>query len=754
MSPKLTASGILAFIFLGVLIHPCFNLSLRAQTTSAQQWSQLYEGMSANTQTETGEGSSPGNLIFQQSQERVSVPRQVPERQTERSTSRMGKAVVGDRQRVISNLEIKLQPYLNKELIGDQPLKQFGYDQLRADRFQFDPIANPSLPRNYFLGPGDEVLIHDSLGKSGAAVGVQGTLVDPSGLLHIPGVEPIKAWNLTLEQLNEELRARTKFLYATLGRLRSIQVNLIGEANRPGLHRVPAIASVYNVLALAGGVKKSGSLRQIQWKRGNKLIAEIDLYEYLLKGETLKEITLKSGDTLFIPMLQNAFAVTGAVKRPAIYETKNNITFNQALELAGGLQADTSGMIQIERTVPGQGRMLIRISLDNNASRNQKLENLDIIKVFPGGSSQTVKVTGEVVNLPGNYPLLKEMTLADLVIAAGGLDHPESTDLVVFITRWEYSDLKSERKIYKIRLNPETLETKPAFNLKRGDSVLIRHHGEYRAPMFITIAGEVQFPGTYEFELGTRISEIIKKAGGYTDQAFLEGAIFTRNLLVEKEKAIDMRLRKDSERALLQSTVSASASLTSPQTQLQAVNAIRAGLNETNQIESQRSLDEEETEIATVQDINQGRVIIKLRPVNELQNTVDDLELRDGDILTIPQISNTIMVKGETLGEASIPYSKGEEAEYYIDQLGGLRDSADLDDVYVIQASGIVIKDSGYDIRQGDTIIVPPDLRPKESTIKEYATVVDIIFKTFTTIAILYSIGILQAPSAIGMLAF
>ena len=598
MSLKSKVSGILAFIFLGVLIHPCFNLSLRAQTTSAQQWTQLYEGMSANTQIETGEGSSPGNLIFQQSQERVSVPRQVSERQTERSTSSMGKPVTGDRQRVISNLEIKLQPYLNKELIGDQPLKQFGYDQLRADRFQFDPIANPSLPRNYFLGPGDEVLIHDSLGKSGAAVGVQGTLVDPSGLLHIPGVEPIKAWNLTLDQLNEELRARTKFLYATLGRLRSIQVNLIGEANRPGLHRVPAIASVYNVLALAGGVKKSGSLRQIQWKRGNKLIAEIDLYEYLLKGETLEEITLKSGDTLFIPMLQNAFAVTGAVKRPAIYETKNNITFNQALELAGGLQADTSGMIQIERTVPGQGRALIRISLDNNASRNQKLENLDIIKVFPGGSSQSVKVTGEVVNLPGNYPLLKEMTLADLIIAAGGLDHPESTDLVVFITRWEYSDLKSERKIYKIRLNPETLETKPAFNLKRGDSVLIRHHGEYRAPMFITIAGEVQFPGTYEFELGTRISEIIKKAGGYTDQAFLEGAIFTRNLLVEKEKAIDMRLRKDSERALLQSTVSASASLTSPQTQLQAVNAIRAGLNETNQIESQRSLDEEETEIA------------------------------------------------------------------------------------------------------------------------------------------------------------
>ena len=764
MSPKSKLSGILAFIILGVLIHPCFNLSLRAQTTSAQQWTQLYEGMSSNTQIESDEDSSPGNQIFQQSQERVRVPGQFPERQIDKSDPRIEGLAITERQRVISNLEQKLQPYLNKELIGDQPLKQFGYDQLRADRFQFDPIANPSLPRNYFLGPGDEVLIHDSLGKSGAAMGVQGTLIDPSGLLHIPGVEPIKAWNLTLDQLNEELRTRTKFLYATLGRLRSIQVNLIGEANRPGLHRVPAIASVYNVLALAGGVKKSGSLRQIQWKRGNQMIAEIDLYEYLLKGETLKEITLKSGDTLFIPLLQKAFAVTGAVKRPAIYETKDNITFNQALELAGGLQVDAMGKIQIERTVPGQGRMMIRVSLDNNDSRNQMLENFDVVKIFPTKAPLNVSISGEVIKKPGTYPLLKEMILADLIVAAGGLGHPESTDLTVFITRWEYNDLRSQRKIYKIQLNPETLKTKPSFNLKRGDAVLIRHHSEYRKPMFVTIAGEVQFPGTYEFELGTRLSEIIKQAGGYTDQAFLEGAIFTRNLLIEKEKAIDIRLRKDSERALLQSTVAASSSLTSPQTQLQAVNAIREGLNKENEIESQlsegneiesrRNSDEEKTEVSTVQDINQGRVIIRLRPINELQNTVDDLELRDGDILTIPQKSNTIMVKGETLGEASIPYSEGEEADYYIDQLGGIRDSADLDDVYVIQASGIVIKDSGYDIRQGDTIIVPPDLRPKESTIKEYATVVDIIFKTFTTIAILYSIGILQAPSAIGMLAF
>ena len=141
MSPKSKVSGILAFIILGVLIHPCFNLSLRAQTTSAQQWTQLYEGMSANTQIATSEGSSPGNLLFQQSQERVRFPVQVSERQIDKSDPRIEGLVITERQRVISNLEQKLQPYLNKELIGDQPLKQFGYDQLRADRIQFDPIA-------------------------------------------------------------------------------------------------------------------------------------------------------------------------------------------------------------------------------------------------------------------------------------------------------------------------------------------------------------------------------------------------------------------------------------------------------------------------------------------------------------------------------------------------------------------------------------------------------------------------------------
>ena len=226
-------------------------------------------------------------------------------------------------------------------------------------------------------------------------MGVQGTLIDPSGLLHIPGVEPIKAWNLTLDQWNEELRARTKFLYATLGRLRSIQVNLIGEANRPGLHRVPAIAR-FTMLALAGGVKKRKPTADSLETR-NQMIAEIDLYEYLLKGETLEEITLKSGDTLFIPMLQNAFAVTGAIKRPAIYETKDNITFNQALELAGGLQVDAMGKIQIERTVPGQGRMMIRVSLDNNDSRNQMLENFDVVKIFPTKAPLNVSISGEVI---------------------------------------------------------------------------------------------------------------------------------------------------------------------------------------------------------------------------------------------------------------------------------------------------------------------------------------------------------------------
>ena len=751
MRPQTFVFRILVFLMMGMVLYFNLQKSLEAQTTNAQQWSQLYEGMSSSTSL-GGEGAV-GNLPLQQSRGEKRIPQQV-DRQAEIPSAFREQDTSLFKKIVISDLEKKLQPQLNQDLVREQPLKQFGYDQLRADRFQFDPIANPSLPRNYFLGPGDEVLIHDSLGKSAAMGGVQGTLVDPSGLLHIPGVEPIKAWDLTLEQLNKELRARTKFLYATLGRLRSIQVNLIGEASRPGLHRVPAIASIYNVLALAGGVKKSGSLRRIQWKRGNKLVAEIDLYDYLLQGESEQELTLKSGDTLFIPLLKNAVAMAGAVLRPGIYEIQKEVNLKQGIELAGGLQPEIMGQIQIERTLPGQPSKLIRVFLADPDSGRQKLENHDVVKVFPGSRSRTVKISGEVIQAPGNYPMLEGMNMSDLVQAAGGLDHPESTDFTVFITRWEYSDTTSQRIIYKIRLDSQTLKTKPEFSLKHGDAVLIRHHGEYRQPSFVTVAGEVRFPGTYEFILGDRLSDVIQKAGGFTKEAFLEGAVFTRKALVLKESAVDMRLRKDAEHGLLQSTIAASSSLTSPQIQLQALSAIRQELNETELNHAVQIQKVEKAESAKLQDINLGRLIIQLRPISEFMNTVDDVELADGDVLTIPTKSNTILVKGETLGEASLPYKAEEELDYYIDQLGGLRDSADLDDVYVIKASGIVVKESGYDIRPGDTIIAPPDLRPKESTLMEYATFVDIIFKTLTTLAVLYSIGILQAPSAIGMFAF
>ncbi len=636
---------------------------------------------------------------------------------------------------IISDLEKKLQPKLNPGLTGEKPLRQFGYEQLRADRFQFDPIANQSLPLSYFLGPGDEVLIHDSLGKESGLLSAngQGLQVDPSGLLHIPGVRPIQAWNLTLEQLNEELREKTKFLYATLGRLRSIQVNVVGEAKRPGLHRVPAIASVYNVLALVGGVKKSGSLRRIQWKRGGEKVAEVDLYDYFLAGNSLSEVSLKSGDTLFIPLLKNAVSVSGMVRRPAIYELDGNTSVEEGIALAGGTLPDSDpGLVQIERSIPGTGRSLIRVSLDETSSRSLLLRDHDVLKVFPPVEDKMVIVNGSVIRKPGNYPLLDQMQMSDLILAAGGLDHPEATDLTAYISRWEYRNGESLRQIYRIKLDPHKLTTQPEFNLRHGDSVLIRHLAGYREPGYVTINGEVRFPGTYEFIQGERLSDVLKKAGGFTKKAFLEAAVFTRRMLRSREVAIDTRLRKDIDHALLQSTVAAASSLTSPDTQLKAINAIRQGLNEAQADKSVK-----------IQDINLGRLVLKLKTLADFVGTADDVELMDGDVLTIPPVTRIVMVKGETLGEASLPLVEGKTATFYIDQLGGLRNSTNADDVYVIQASGLVVRDSGYEISAGDTIVAPPDLRPKESAIKEYATVVDIIFKTFTTVAILYSIGIL-----------
>lgn len=754
------------FLFWAIFLLPSLSYAQTSNLNPAGL-SQLYNSVSTSGSAPNSVTVTPGASLFQQ-QNQVSPPK--VDAQNQEVNQEQNKDSPNPSENLlkqyfdpgrVTQLEQELQPRL--PIGSTAPLRLFGYTQLASQRFEYDPVANPGLPDGYLLGPGDEITVHDSLGQGGAgtSIGALPLKVDPSGQLHIPGVQPIQAWNLTLDQLNQELTEKTKFLYATLGRVRSIQINIAGEAVNPGLHRIPATATAINALVLTGGVRKTGSLRQIKWFRGRTLVRELDLYDYLLNGRISPDLRLQSGDTLFIPLLKDAVGVSGAVRRPGIYELSGERNLAQVIEMAGGVAPGVSlERIQLERQDSLKGTTMLTLS--GSELEASPVQVHDILKVLPRPALRNVRIEGNAVANAGQYPMLPGMKLADLLIAAGGLVHPESTDPRVLLSRWEYKDGRSQRAVYSLTLNPKTLETQPKLELQNGDAFTLRFNADYAKPEFVKLSGEFRYPGTYEILPGERISDLIRRAGGFAERAFLPGAVFTRPTLAVRERVVDQRLSSDIDKALLQSTVRAPASLTSPETQLAAVREIRSGFETSRQSEQQiaattalaaaqetRTGEQRDQAISEAETLtsesSSGRVLIQLQDLDIFETTVDDVELRDGDSLYIPAFQNTVLVKGETFGEASLAVQEGKTVDYYLEQFGGVRASANPDEIYIIRANGRVESNAFPDgeIVAGDTIIVPPDLTPKESIIKEYASVVDILFKTVTTIALLYTTGLL-----------
>ena len=285
--------------------------------------------------------------------------------------------------RPISRLELKLQPLMGGGLSPQGmpvPLRQYGYEQLRAEDMEFDPVANPAPPAGYRMGPGDEVVIY-----SVSEPNLVRLRISADGKLRHPAINPIQVANRTFEEVQEQLSKENRFMDLVLEKLRSIQVNIIGEAANPGLHRVPATANVAQVISLSGGIRSSGSLRKIEWRRNRKLLTRIDLYDYLLKGLSPRVSHLESGDTLFIPLMKKAVAITGAVWRPAIYELKQETTMKQVVELAGGFQPDyLRDCIVLER-ITISGRELIPV-LNGAVFLSTPVKNFDVIKIYPNSS--------------------------------------------------------------------------------------------------------------------------------------------------------------------------------------------------------------------------------------------------------------------------------------------------------------------------------------------------------------------------------
>lgn len=434
-------------------------------------------------------------------------------------------------------------------------LKQFGYDFFKNSLQLTSAIDAMPVATTYQLGP-DDVL---SLNVWGSVNLHQEMIVNRSGELMIAKIGPVKVWGLPFDKAQEAVKAALSRSYRnfdmslTLGKLRSIQVYVVGEVEAPGNYPVSSLATVINALAAAGGPSRNGSLRAIRITRGNQTVATVDLYDMLLSGDRNKDVQLQNGDTIFVPVIGSIVAVAGEVRRPAIYELNGKTTLPEILQMAGGVAASGSlGRIQIERIEKNSSRIVLDYPLKSSDLKSElgmvELKDRDMVKVFPVQTAvrQVVVLKGNVQQT-GENQFRPAMRLLDLIPSTQML-LPESYLDSVEITRMSPPDYRRELITVSLR---RALAGSEADNppLQEQDTVRVFSRWEMEEKPRVSVNGAVINPGAYDYYPGMSIRDLVTAAGSTKRNAFFDQAELSR-IVINGDKAESSRIQLDLGKAM------------------------------------------------------------------------------------------------------------------------------------------------------------------------------------------------------------
>lgn len=413
--------------------------------------------------------------------------------------------------------------------VSTTDLQQFGYDLFASEPTNFTPVTDVPVPAEYVLGPGDEVKVQ-LFGKDNKELALT---VDRQGLVSFPQIGPISVSGLSFAQakalLAEQIQQKMIGVSAsiTMGQLRSIRIFALGDVYRPGSYTVSGLSTLSSALFASGGVKTIGSLRNIELRRNGRKVVTIDLYDFLLRGDTSKDVRLLPGDVVFVPSIGKTVSIAGEVVRPAIYETKNEKTVADILKLAGGLMPKAYlEKALIERVDTKGEQKVINLSL-LGAGSNMPIRNGDVIKVFSGTEFENNQIM-MIGNLkrPGKYAWENGMRVSSLIASMDDL-LPE-TFLEYGVIEREAEDTREPMMIrFKLGelLAPQAKGGALDLALQARDRVYVFKRANFREQPKVSIAGSVQTPGEYEYKRNMRLADLVLAAGGVlreTDLGFVE----------------------------------------------------------------------------------------------------------------------------------------------------------------------------------------------------------------------------------------
>lgn len=684
-------------------------------------------------------------------------------------------------------------------------LRRFGSDAflsrgMNSKTTSFDLPVGP----DYVLGPGDGINIDVWGGMSQRFT----RNVDREGRLMLPEAGPVVVAGLTLERVQKMIQEaltpqfRNARVEVSIARLRTVRIYVVGDVQRPGAYDISSLSTPMNALYAAGGPTAVGSLRTLKHLRGKQLVGEVDLYDFLLRGMRSDGERLEPGDTILVPPVGVQVTVSGMVRRPAIYELRNETKLSEVLDLAGGLLvAAAMKEVKVERIEAHEQRISMSIHVPEGGTSEALVKAIQTFVVQDGDhvsvapilpySERAVYIEGHVVR-PGKFPYRDDMSLNDVIRSYQDL-LPEPSDHAAII-RVRPPDYRPETIDFSLS---EVLIGNDPINLQAFDTIRIFGRYEIDAPR-VTIQGEVQHPGQYPLPEGMTAAQLVRMAGGFTRSALLESADLTSYEVVHGEKIVSHRTTVDIGRAVKAKDSTADAELkpgdvltvhqlsgwsdigasvtikgevTYPGTYgiqdgeklssvLKRASGFRPGaypvgavllrnqvreMEEKSRAELIRQLETTsagaklspsvngQEEIGTIQFIMAqqkqvvqqlksqpptGRLVIKISSdIAAWENTPADIELRAGDVLTIPKKPSFVLVTGQVFNSAALTFVPGKSAGWYLSHAGGPTSMANKKEIFVIRANGSVVgRDSGgwysnsvleTKMQPGDIVVVP-----------------------------------------------
>lgn len=690
-----------------------------------------------------------------------------------------------------------------------QTLQQFGYNFFNSAADKFAAMDDIPVGSDYLLGTGDRI----NLTVWGGIDASYPLEVNRSGEIIIPKVGPVKVSGVAFGQLPQLLSGQLSRIFrnfqlsVTMGKLRMIKVYVVGDVAAPGDYNISSMSTLLNALSMAGGPTRSGTLRSIAIKRNGKLVDTVDLYDFFLKGDKSRDIRLQHGDTVFVPSIGSVAGIAGNVRRPGIFELKDEKNLKDLLALADGIvPTGYLQRLQISRVDAYEKKSVLDVNLDPKTAGKDldslasaiPLKDMDLVKIYPIDSTVRgyVRLSGYVLR-PGDYAIKSGMTLRDLLPPDNLLPeynqtigtlirlvapdfHPEMIlinpakasaglpgfnpelqefDTIKIYSRWEMEEMPYVRingevqkpgeyrllqgmtvrdllytagnvKLTAFMGNAEiarmhrsgsavtlssliidlgkALANDPKHNiqLEPFDVISIRQIPDWSQELerYVTVSGEVKFPGVYPIFKGERISDILRRSGGFTERAYLRGAKFTRVSVRElQQKRMDEILLKTESDIVQKQSALASVALSKEE-----LDATKAALD---------ALQSNARRIALLKP--EGRVVIHLDEGKEINDSEYDMLLEGGDVFYIPQRPSVVNVMGYVYNPGSFVYLSDNTASSYLELSGGPVKDAETSEIYLLRADGSVASSQqtsffssflSKNMGPGDTLVVPQKL--------------------------------------------